>query len=179
MLIFLVLQFTECTYVRTLSTSDSHSFMLFPPSSLHLFLLAAPSAPTNFSVAAHNDTTLVISFSPPDKTNGILHLFQIQHQLSEVDSEVETLNITVVDGSTLYQVPLSNLNAFTSYSVRVRAATGAGYGPFTTFITRSTLEAGVCVCVCVCAFMCVHVCVCTCICGYILELCFVRSGGLV
>lgn len=109
-----------------------------------LFLPAAPSAPTNFSVTAQTDTTLVVSFSSPNEINGILQLFQIQHQRSEADSKVETLNITVANESTSYQVLLSNLDAFTMYAVRMRAATGAGFGPFTLFIIRSTLEAGKC-----------------------------------
>ena len=123
---------------EALNVAQSQFHTLLPP----LFFPAAPSAPTNFSVTAHNDTTLVVSFSPPSEINGILHQFQIQHQLSEGDSEVETLNITVASGNTLYQVLVSNLNAFTMYSIRVRAATGAGYGPFTPSIIRSTLEAG-------------------------------------
>ena len=85
---------------------------------------------------------------------------------------METLNITVDNGSTLYQVLLSNLNAFTMYSIRMRASTGAGFGPFTSPIIRSTLEAGVCVCVCVCMCVracvraCVHVCVDTYVCCF-------------
>ena len=138
---------TEITYPHV---HTSHPPPPPPPPSLHVFLFAAPSAPANFSVTAHNDTSLMVSFSPPSDINGILHLFQIQHQLSEGESEVETLNVTVVNGSTLYQVLVSNLNAFTSYSIRVRAATGAGYGPFTPSIIRTTLEAGECACVCVC-----------------------------
>ena len=94
-----------------------------------------------------------MSFSSPSEINGILRLFQIQHQLSAVDSEVETLNVTVSNESTPDQVLLSNLDAFTMYAVRMRAATGAGFGPFTLFIIRSTLEAGKC-CVCECT---VHV----------------------
>ena len=108
-----------------------------------------------------------MSFSSPSEINGILRLFQIQHQLSAVDSEVETLNVTVSNESTPDQVLLSNLDAFTMYAVRMRAATGAGFGPFTLFIIRSTLEAGKCSCVCACVCVCVCLCVCARVCVYV------------
>ena len=106
---------------------------------------AVPSAPTGFSVTAYNDTTLVVLFSPPMEVNGILRLFQIQYQLFEMESEVQTVNVTVEEVEMAYQVLLSNLTAFMMYSIRVRAATGAGFGPFTPPMNRSTLEAGMCV----------------------------------
>ena len=83
-------------------------------------------------------------------------------------SEVETVNVSVDVGCTVYQVLLSDLSAFMMYSIRVRAATGAGFGPFTPPIIRSTLEAGECVRVCLCMYArvfvcnCVHVDECTC-----------------
>ena len=140
-------------------------------SSLSIHSFAAPGAPTNFSVAAYNDTTLRVSFSPPSERNGILQLFQIEYQLSPMGSEVETVNVTVDVGRTVYQVLLSDLSAFTMYSVRVRAATGAGFGLFTPSIIRSTLEAGeyvyvhthVCMCVSVCACVRVRVIACNCV----------------
>ena len=119
-----------------------------PPSPpLCTSLTTAPSAPTNFSVSAHNDTTLLMSFSLPREINGILLLFQIQYQLADMGSKVVTLNVTMDVGNTSYRVLLPDLSAFTMYSVRVRAATGAGFGPFTPAINLTTLEAGERVCV--------------------------------
>ena len=89
-----------------------------------------------------------MSFSLPSEINGVLQLFQIQYQLSDMVSEVLTLNVTVDVGNTSYRVLVSDLNAFTMYSVRVRAATGAGFGPFTPAFNRTTLEAGECMCAC-------------------------------
>ena len=116
-----------------------------PPSSSPL--PTAPSAPTNFSVTAHNDTTLVVSFSLPSEINGVLRLFQIQYQFSDMGSKVLTLNVTVDVGNTSYRVLLPNLSTFMMYSIRVRAATGAGFGPFTPAFNLTTLEAGECMCV--------------------------------
>ena len=79
-------------------------------------------------------------------------------------SEVETVNVSVDVGRTVYQVLLSDLSAFTMYSVRVRAATDAGFGPFTPPIIRSTLEAGEFVYVHTHVCMCVSVCACVCVC---------------
>ena len=87
-------------------------------------------------------------FSPPMEVNGILLVFQIQYQLFEMGSEVQTVNVTVEEVETAYQVLLSNLTAFMMYSIRVRTATGAGFGPFTPPVNRSTLEAGVCMHAC-------------------------------
>ena len=84
----------------------------------------------------------MVSFSLPSEINGVLRLFQIQYQLADMESEVETLNVTVDVGNTSYRVLVPNLRAFTMYSVRVRAATGAGFGPFTPAIIITTLEAG-------------------------------------
>ena len=89
-----------------------------------------------------------MSFSLPSEVNGVLELFQIQYQLADMGSEVWTLNVTVDVGITSYRVLVSNLSAFTMYSVRVRAATGAGFGPFTPAFNITTLEAGECMCAC-------------------------------
>ena len=83
------------------------------------------------------------------EVNGILRLFQIQYQLFEMGSEVQTVNVTVEEGKTAYDILLSNLTAFMMYSIRVRASTGAGFGPFTPSANHSTLEAGMCMHVCV------------------------------
>ena len=88
-----------------------------------------------------------MSFSLPSEINGVLRLFQIQYQLADMVSEVETLNVTVDVGNAFYRVLVSDLRAFTMYSVRVRAATGAAFGPFTPAINITTLEAGERVCV--------------------------------
>ena len=129
-------------FFTSISTSLSTPLSTTPPPTV-------PSAPTRFSVTTHNDTTLVVMFSPPMEVNGILRLFQIQYQLFEMGSEVQTVNVTVEEGKTAYDILLSNLAAFMMYSIRVRAATGAGFGPFTPSVNHSTLEAGMCMHVCV------------------------------
>ena len=138
----------DCMYSRFLPSPSPPPppWFLLPPLPFFLYC-AAPSAPTNFSVSAHNDTTLVVSFSLPSEINGVLQLFQIQYQLADMGSEVLTLNVTVDVGNTSYRVLVPNLSAFTMYLVRVRAATGAGFGPFTPAINITTREAGERVCV--------------------------------
>ena len=86
-------------------------------------------------------------FSLPSEINGVLQLFQIQYQLADMGSEVLTLNVTVDVGNTSYRVLVPNLSAVTMYTVRVRAATGAGFGSFTPAINITTREAGECACV--------------------------------
>ena len=133
-----------------------------PLSTLFIPLSAASGVPTNFSVTAYNDTTLRVSLSPPSERNGVLQLFQIEYQLFPMGSEVETMNVTVDEQNSVYEILLSDLSAFTMYSIRVRAATGAGFGLFTDPIIFSTLEAGkyMCVHVCLCVHACVFVCNC-------------------
>ena len=108
----------------------------------HIFSLAAPDAPENFSATAVNSTSLQATWDEPLDPNGILtgYFFQIELDVgqeylpspdpSNYTLSVDTMSLTVPD-----------LHPFANYSLMLDAETSAGRGNITTAFV-SIPEAG-------------------------------------
>ena len=97
-----------------------------------------PSAPPqNFT--AIGGQYLYSKWIPPPSIdqNGVLVEYFIEY--FGVERDITIRNISV-PSSQLYYI-LTGLNEFTTYRLRIRASTSVGPGPFTQFITVTTIAA--------------------------------------
>jgi len=101
------------------------------------YTFPVPSAPRSLTVISVTDTTVTLSWSPPDPTNGVITLYELQYKRC-ADENYNT------------QLPLNNaiprtvtgLDVGTEYCFRVRAYTveSLGGGEWTDNVTRSTCK---------------------------------------
>ena len=70
--------------------------------------------------------------------NGVLTSFLIEY--FGVERDTTTRNITVP--ASQLSLNITQLNEDTTYSLRIRASTIVGFGPFSDIITATTQEAG-------------------------------------
>ena len=96
--------------------------------------ITVPDAPTHLFVNGINSTAIVVSWSEPDVTNGIITSYEILYSVGNVSS-LDDDNVTSVSvdltTNTPYQVNIGGLDPFTLYSVAVRAYTRIGAGNLT------------------------------------------------
>ena len=92
-----------------------------------------PGPPGSLFVNEINSTAIVVSWSVPDGTNGIITSYEILYSVGNVSSLGNNVASVLVDATTntSYQVIIYGLNPFTMYSVAVRAYTRIGAGELT------------------------------------------------
>ncbi len=74
-------------------------------------------------------TVVVVTFSPPSSPNGIITRYQITYMETSIESSVpQTIDITENLNAAIFTVNITDLLAFTGYSISVRAATSIGLG---------------------------------------------------
>ena len=98
-----------------------------------LFYLTVPGPPGNLFVNEINSTAIVVSWSEPDVSNGIIILYEILYfvgNVSSLDDDVTSVSVAVTT-NTSYRVIIGGLDPFTMYSVAVRAYTSIGAGELT------------------------------------------------
>ena len=115
------------------------SIFLFPPT-------AAPSAPQSHTITRLSSQSILVSWSPPDPPNGIIHDYEVRVVVSlsgqlftnrTVPVSLENQNVpqfVTIDGLDLDRV---------RYLVTISARTGAGRGPETEIVTIGTQAPGV------------------------------------
>ena len=111
--------------------------------SLFLLLFPAPLGyPLNLNSVTVSSTEIAVSWNevPEIDRNGIIVQYQVEFNQSTFD-EISTSNLTTTDGSQL-MVELDGLEEYVDYSVRVRAYTSVGPGPFSVAVVNRTLEDG-------------------------------------
>ena len=100
-----------------------------------------------------SSTAILVTWDPVPEIdrNGIITQYEVEFNHSTFN-EISTSNLTTTNGSQL-MVELEGLEEYVEYSVRVRAYTSVGPGPFSVAMVSRTLEDGewinVCVCMCV------------------------------
>ena len=124
--------FTSCLYFLS-------SLPVFISCLHFLSLTSVPGAPRNLTASANSSTVIVVKFTSPLVTNGILTRFEVTHR-GENSTSDESVNVTVQAGAE-YCVYLVGLDPFTLYGIRVRAHTSAGPGVSVDTEER-TLEGG-------------------------------------
>ena len=77
---------------------------------------------------------------PEIDRNGIITQYEVEFNQSTF-SEISTSNLTTTNGPQL-MVELEGLEEYVEYSVRVRAYTRVGPGPFSVAVKNGTLEDG-------------------------------------
>jgi len=89
-----------------------------------------PGTPVDLFVNEINSTAIVVSWSEPNETNGIITLYEILYSVGNMSS-LDTSVFVDVTTNTSYQVIIGGLDPFTMYSVAVRAYTSIGAGELT------------------------------------------------
>eukprot|EP00731_Ephydatia_muelleri_P037955 Em0610g2a len=93
----------------------------------------APSPPLNLKTKNVTSTTVTVIWDPPQNLNGQLQGYEISYTPNGERP-------TVVDVQNTTTWKLTDLKPYTSYSISVRAKTGAGFGEKSIPVTISTLE---------------------------------------
>jgi len=113
--------------------------------------LVPNAPPDNVQAITNSSTAILVIWDPvPDiNWNGIITQYEVEFNQSTFN-EISTSNLTTTNGPQLL-VELEGLEEYVEYTVRVRAFTSVGPGPFSATVVNRTLEDGewsnVCVCV--------------------------------
>ena len=108
------------------------SFMIY----FIYFANPAPSRPRNLSLQVEGNTTISVSWLPPENENGIIVEYTVHVRDQGVNSSERTVNVSGETTSTLINV----LKPYTNYTFRIRARTSAGWGNFSENKTERTDE---------------------------------------
>ena len=109
----------------------------------NLSLSSEPNAhPDNVKAFTSSSTAILVTWDPVPKIdrNGIITHYEVEFNQSTF-SEISTSNFTTTNGSQL-MVELEGLEKYVEYSVRVRAYTRVGSGPFSVAVMNETSEDG-------------------------------------
>lgn len=85
----------------------------------------APGPPAALTLESPSDSSVVLLWSPPTETNGLLLGYTVQYQ-QELDSEVK---LQIISDPSTTHIELSPLNSSSYYIFKVMARTAAGDGP--------------------------------------------------
>ena len=101
----------------------------------------APNAPPdNVQVLTLSSTTILVTWDPEISRNGIITQYDVEVNQSTFD-EIPSTRLTTTNGSVL-MVELGELEEYVEYTIRVRAYTSEGPGPFSAARVNRTLEDG-------------------------------------
>ena len=115
--------------------------------------LVPNAPPDNVQAITSSSTAILVTWDtvPAIERNGIITQYEVEFNQSTFN-EIFTSNLTTTNGSQ-QMVELEGLEEYVEYSVRVRAYTSVGPGPFSDAMVSRTLEDGewrnVC-CMCAC-----------------------------
>ena len=104
-----------------------------------MLCLAPVDVPTNFKIRPISSTIIKVSWDPPPIyfQNGIITQYILTYHGIIRDTKLETINVTVTNGTTYVLPLLVGLEEHTYYNVSVRAVTTVGLGPATTDLTQT------------------------------------------
>ena len=93
-----------------------------------------PTAPRSVMVVNVTDTTVSLSWMPPNTPNGIITQYQLQYRRSDNTTNITSLDIT--NDTLTYTV--TGLSSNTEYVFTVRAFTAVGHGNASNEVTDYT-----------------------------------------
>ena len=108
------------------------------------FSLAVPaSPPDNVTAFGISDTVIQVAWDevPSIDQNGIIIQYDVEYSLPHISDSQMLVSITVGDFSNL-EVNITGLQAHTDYSIRVRAHTSIGAGPYSDVVNATTFQNG-------------------------------------
>ena len=93
-----------------------------------------------------SSTAILVTWDlvPEIDRNGIITQYEVEFNQSTF-SEISTSNLTTTNGPQL-MVELEGLEEYVEYSVRIRAYTSVGPGPFSVALANRTLESELIAC---------------------------------
>ncbi|KAJ0036380.1 hypothetical protein NQD34_005057 [Periophthalmus magnuspinnatus] len=103
---------------------------------LIIVLPPAPGPPASLSSESPTDTTLILTWTPPVETNGILLGYIVQYQQEGVGN----MEYAFIDDPSTTHIELQSLNSSSYYLFNVRARTAAGEGPATGLRAATLLD---------------------------------------
>ena len=89
-----------------------------------MYVITAPTAPKSLMIVNITNTTVSLSWMPPDTPNGIITQYQLQYRRSDSSTNIISLNVT--NDTLTYTV--TGLSSNTEYLFTVRAFTVVGHG---------------------------------------------------
>uniref|UniRef100_A0A3B3ZWY6 Neural cell adhesion molecule L1.1-like n=1 Tax=Periophthalmus magnuspinnatus TaxID=409849 RepID=A0A3B3ZWY6_9GOBI len=101
---------------------------------LIIVLPPAPGPPASLSSESPTDTTLILTWTPPVETNGILLGYIVQYQ------QGKNTQYAFIDDPSTTHIELQSLNSSSYYLFNVRARTAAGEGPATGLRAATLLD---------------------------------------
>ena len=104
--------------------------------------LVPNAPPDNVQALTRSSTAILVTWDPVPEIdrNGIIIQYQVEFNQSTFN-EISSSNLTTADGLQL-MVELDGLEEYVNYSIRVRAYTSVGPGPFSVAVVNRTLEDG-------------------------------------
>ena len=106
-------------------------------------IAVGPNAPPDFvQVLPDSSTVITIMWDPVPETerNGVITQYEVVVNQSTFN-KIPSTKLNTTNGSVL-AVEIGGLEEYVQYSIRVRAHTSVGPGPFSVAIVSSTLEDG-------------------------------------
>ena len=102
------------------------------------------SSPGNVTAMNISSTVIRVSWSPVPviDLNGVITQYEVEYNQTTF-SEVSTTLMVDLTGSTTLMVDLTGLEEYVVYSIRVRAYTSVGAGPYSDVVMEGTQEDGV------------------------------------
>ena len=96
---------------------------------LYFYLLPVPTAPRSLTVVNTTDSTVTLSWMPPDPPNGIITQYELQYRrVGGSYTSLQPLNTDLTR-------TVTGLTSGTQYEFRVRARTTVEYGSFSNIVT--------------------------------------------
>ena len=104
--------------------------------------LVPNAPPDNVQAITSSSTAILVTWEqvPEIDRNGIITQYEVEFNQNTFN-EISLSNLTTTNGLQL-MVELEGLEEFVEYSVRVRAYTSVGPGPFSVAVMNRTLEDG-------------------------------------
>ena len=107
-----------------------------------MFHFSAPaSPPTDVSAISNSSTSIQVTWSevPAIDQNGVITHYEVEYNQTTFDVDTtQTVNATTTSAL------LTRLHEYVTYTIRVRAYTEVGAGPYSAAVTERTQEDGMC-----------------------------------
>ena len=121
----------------------AHAIKYYNDISIYYNFCAVPaSPPENVNAVNISSTSIQVSWEPVPciDQNGVITQYEVEYNQTTF-SEVSMYNTTTVN-STTFMVDLTGLEEYVVYSIRVRAYTSVGAGPYSDVVMETTQEDG-------------------------------------
>ena len=89
-------------------------------------------------VVTFTDTTMSLSWTPPQMSNGIITHYQVQYRRSDSSSSSSNTFTSLSTTNVILTYTVTGLTSDTEYVFRVRAFTVVGHGPSSNEVTHYT-----------------------------------------